>query len=153
MLNFNAMDGISQYPQAALSGSLQLANGAFDPAPTATSSCHQSQSNQAFLNNSAKATNWPMNSNHNAVGANLSSSNQNQLNLKNFGGPLNNSGSERAPIEGNTPFLHQQQKGSENVKRFSVNNLLQLAHNSCRVLPNDRLAGTYETQYIKSRIG
>lgn len=142
------MDGISPYPQSPLGGSVQLASGAFIPAPSATSSCHQSQSNQAFLNNSTKATNWPMNSNHIAVGANLSSSNQNQLNLKNFCGPLNVGSSEVTPIDGDTPFLHQAQKGSENVKRFSVNNLLQLAGNSCRVLQNERLAGTHKTHHI-----
>lgn len=147
MLNFNAMDGISPYSQSSLGGNVQLASGAFVTTPT-PASCHQSQSSQAFLNNSTKPTNWPMTSNHIAVGANLSSSNPNQLNLKNYCGVSNvnhnnNSNSEVTSIDGDSAFLHQQQqKGSENVKRFSVNNLLQLASNNCRVLPNDRLAGT-----------
>lgn len=147
MLNFNAMDGISPYSQSSLVGNVQLASGAFVTTPP---SCHQLQSNQAFLNNTSKTNIWPMTSTQVAVGAHMSSPNQNQLNLKNYCGPSTNvvNSSEVASIDGDTAFMHPQQKGSENVKRFSVNNLLRLANNNtnnnnCRVLPNDQLAGIY----------
>lgn len=146
MLNFNAMDGISPYSQSPLIGKVQFESGAFATTPPPTP-CHQSQSNQALLNNTSKTNIWPMTSTHVAVGAHMNSQNQNQLNLKNYCGPSTSvvNSSEVASIDGDTAFMHPQQKGSVNVKRFSVNNLLQLANNNnnCRVLPNDRLAGTY----------
>lgn len=121
--------------------------------------CHSQSSNQVYLHNGAKSINWPMNSNNTndsmVVGANL-----NQLNSKNYciaSNVGNNEVTTPTPIDSDTTFFHQQQKDSENVKRFSVNNLLRLAKNgsssstntttnnynsNCRVLSNDRLTGT-----------
>lgn len=117
MLNFNSID--NSYP---------MNSGNFAQVPTT----------QNYLNNPTiqqQSVNW----------ARADSSTSNQISIEAIASdqPLQTAINENESIERsslNTMGNYLQQKGSENVKRFSVNNLLQLANN-CRALANEQRTG------------
>lgn len=151
MLNFNTIDNPN-----AFAHSISLHGGNFSEPPTTmvtSSSANQSQSHQQQINlnylganPSTDQTNWThSDAVHNTSGSTINDNcNRNtNNNLSSETGRVHekdylqtviadNSGGRSTLSMGN--FL--QQKGSENVKRFSVNNLLQLANN-CRTLADE----------------
>lgn len=150
MLNFNLINNSNTYPIA-------MNGGNFASVPTTVSQ----QNNINYLNNSINSiaqngtqssVNWSRsnNSSHPSIDCNESTeaNNNNNNNLSNeairncdhpkdyLQTTINyNESDERSTLETMGNYL--QQKGSENVKRFSVNNLLQLANN-CRALANEQ---------------
>lgn len=153
MLNFNTIDNPNGFAHSiSLHGG---GSGNYSEPPNTmvtSSSANQSQSHQQQMNlnylganGSADQTNWPASDSvHNNSGSTINDNcNRNANNLSSETGRTHDKdylqtvisaddSSGRALSMGN--FL--QQKGSENVKRFSVNNLLQLANN-CRTLADE----------------
>lgn len=152
MLNFNAIDNTTSF-----SHSMPLHGGNFTEVPTsmvatsASSSVQVQQINLNYLNantSGADQTNWSHNPTTAAIdnNCNRTTVTNNNLTHSNESARVQQQKSNylqttinddqnncRPPLSMDT-FLHQ--KGSENVKRFSVNNLLQLANN-CRALVDD----------------
>lgn len=144
MLNFNSMESVSPY--SLVGGSVPINNNISFPTPStslsaisttatstaSTTSCHQQQLAINYMNNAEKhSMHWP---NNNIVGSN----NGLPLPIPNHKNYCHPNGQDGHTISGET---YLSQKDSENVKRFSVNNLLQLANNG-RMLTTDRLTGT-----------
>lgn len=144
MLNFNAIDSPSSFAH-----SISLHGGSFSqPAATmvTSSSANQSQPQQQQINlnylganTNGDQTNWTHSESvHNTSSSTIDDScnrNNNNNNQKDY---LQTVIGAEEPDGRSTLNMGNflQQKGSENVKRFSVNNLLQLANN-CRALADE----------------
>lgn len=150
MLNFNSIDNSNTFAIPAMN------SGNFAQMPTISTT--SSQPNNLNYLNSSSAQNADM---HQSViwaradgsasnNCGSSNSNSNSTNNNNITNSIrsgdqqkdylqtvihNDESDERSALNSMTNYL--QQKGSENVKRFSVNNLLQLANN-CRALTNEQ---------------
>lgn len=145
MLNFNTIDNPNSFTNSI---SLHHFNETPPTSMVTSSTVNQSQSQQQQINLNYPAanangdqTNWTSST---TIDGNCNRNNNNN-NLSNETGRIHQkdyiqqtvinpdeSGDRSTMNMGN--FL--QQKGSENVKRFSVNNLLQLANN-CRALADE----------------
>lgn len=153
MLNFNTIDNPNTFVN-----SITLHGGHFSEAPTTmitSSSTAQTQPQQINLNyigtnNGGDQTNWTHSESiHNTSNSTIDECNRN-----------NNHPSETDRAHHQKEYIQTvinadesdgrstinmgnflQQKGSENVKRFSVNNLLQLANN-CRALADEHRHST-----------
>lgn len=154
MLNFNTIDNVNSFSHPI---PLHSANFTDVPNSMVTSSPNQ-QLNLNYLsgNTSGDHTNWTE-SVHNTSASTLDE-NCNRNNIlpdshetaqqqhKDYlqTSIHNDETSDRTTLNmGN----YLQQKGSENVKRFSVNNLLQLANN-CRALADEHRLSTGESHHF-----
>lgn len=161
MLNFNTID---TNQNTSFVHPIPLHSGNFSETPTMVTSSpsnhqHHSQAqaqqinlNYLSTNTSGNQTNWThSDSIHNTTISTIDDS----CNRNNNNNNLSNSSETGRSVQHQKDFLQTvistdepdgrstvtmgnflQQKGSENVKRFSVNNLLQLANN-CRALVDD----------------
>lgn len=163
MLNFNAMENVNSY-----SHSIPMNNGNFvHSVQSQMSASPTPQINMTYLDasnrNSNQSTgNWSQHSisarNHSSSSTNTIENNNNNLSAQNEAIRLDtqkdyhqttineNENTDRATINMEN---YMQQKGSENVKRFSVNNLLQLANN-CRALSNEHRITVGKSSFIRS---
>lgn len=153
MLNFTTIDNAN-----AFAHSIALHGGNFVDVPTSmvTSSSTASASAQAqhinlnYLNaNTSGDPNWTESVHSNSTSTIDNNCNRNNVTNNN----LPNSNQQKDYLHtvingdetnGRSPLSmdnYLQQKGSENVKRFSVNNLLQLANN-CRALVDEQRIAT-----------
>lgn len=147
MLNFNAMENVNSY-----SHSIPMNNGNFihsvqsQMSTTSTPHTNMTYLDSSNRNSNQSTGNWSISArNHNNSSNNTIENNNNNLSAQNEAIRLDtqkdyhqatineDENTDRATINMEN-FM--QQKGSENVKRFSVNNLLQLANN-CRALSNE----------------
>lgn len=131
MLNFGAMDGANHFTSSPAGISMQTSPNSFPSANPGV--CLQFDSNAVFGAAGDEKSAWAVNQHHASITephhASLSSSRE----------PKNYCSHTSAAIEDDQATFAEH-KGSENVKRFSVNNLLQLANN-CRA-EDHRLAGS-----------
>lgn len=149
MLNFNSIDNPNSFTHP-----MPLHGGNFTDSPTSmitSSPSTQSVPTQAqqinlnYISTNTDQTNWAE-STHNASNSTIDNNN-----LPNSNGSVRIQHQKEYIQTVITPESdvrsnlnignYLQQKGSENVKRFSVNNLLQLANN-CRALVDERRLST-----------
>lgn len=144
MLNFNTIDNPNSF-----ANSITMHGGHFSEAPTTmvtSSPSAQSQPQQINLNyhganNGGDHTNWTHSESvHHTSNSTIDNCNRNNNNPCETGRVQHLQTVISADETGDRSTLNMgnflQQKGSENVKRFSVNNLLQLANN-CRALADE----------------
>lgn len=133
MLNFNSIDNSNAY-------AIPLNGGNFTQVPTTMAQMNY-LNNSNNLNGLQQSSTWS--GTENSADNNCNQTNslaidvvRNDQQKDYLQTAINETESDnRSALENMGTYL--QQKGSENVKRFSVNNLLQLANN-CRALANEQ---------------
>lgn len=136
MLNFNTIENSYAHPVALNSVNYVTSSGSQSTNTTSISlACHQPSITNEVMHTTARdqqqqqqlGGNWTTNENIQSATTTIDGNctNRNDDYIQTV--ISENNGTDRHPI--NAAHQYLQHKGSENVKRFSVNNLLQLANN------------------------
>lgn len=146
MLNYGAIDGVNNFSTTSVPIDMQMSGTSFSSsspsiavaavtATTEQSACHQQFHSNANFTASNEKSPWTINHHH------ISTPESNHDSLRSIQDPktfCSSNDQQQPQSQRQSTFLEH--KGSENVKRFSVNNLLQLANN-CRS-DDHRLTGS-----------
>lgn len=157
MLNFNTMDSVNSYSHAM---PVNSGNFVHSVAQMSTPITSQSPSLITYLDSANRihpqsASHWSGQVNRSHSIPNQTISDNNNLPHQNDAGRLDMSKNyPQTIIDGdesgnraNAMETFLEHKGSENVKRFSVNNLLQLANN-CRAISNEHRNTSGECVFV-----